>query len=181
MASEIITVDQFLRLPEDPEFLCELHHGELVTASRPKLLHIRVQDQLRKALDALLSDRYAVIIELPFRLSQFELRAADVAVLLSKRWARAAKNDVLHGAPEIVIEVLSRSNTVLDTAEYCALCLENGSSAFWTVDPRRRELRVSTPDGLTKTYKSGDSIPLAPLADAALAVDAVFAGIMREA
>ena len=101
--------------------------------------------------------------------------AADVAFVSSaSAGTEQTTDDALHGAPEIVIEVLSRSNTVTEIAENCALCLENGSREFWTVDSNRREIKVSTPDGLTRTYKSGDSIPLTLAGNQTLAVDAVF-------
>jgi Uma2 family endonuclease len=172
----LMTVEQFWQLPEDGAFHYELHHGELVKVSRPKLRHIRIQYRLQKLLERIFGLQQVVILELPFRaLPEFELRAADVAVLARERWEQADDDDAVHGAPEIVIEVLSRSNTVSEIAEYCALCLENGSREFWTVDSKRREIKVSTPDGLTRTYKSGDSISLALAGDQTLAVDTVFA------
>ncbi|MGA7238267.1 MAG: Uma2 family endonuclease [Bryobacteraceae bacterium] len=174
--SGLMTVEQFWQLPEGEPFQYELHHGELVKVSRPKLRHIRIQYRLQKLLERIFGPQQIVVVELPFRaLPEFELRAADVAVLARERWEQADDDDVVHGAPEIVIEVLSRSNTVSEIAEYCALCLENGSREFWTVDSNRREIKVSTPDGLTRTYKSGDSIPLTLAGDQTLAVDAVFA------
>jgi Uma2 family endonuclease len=39
------------------------------------------------------------------------------------------------------------------------LCLENGCREFWVVDAKRRQVKVSTPDGLTKTYQRGQEIP----------------------
>jgi len=54
------------------------------------------------------------------------------------------------------------------------LCLENGSREFWVVDMDHRRVEVSTPDGLTVTYKSGQQIPLFFAAGAQLAVDAIF-------
>jgi hypothetical protein len=47
-------------------------------------------------------------------------------------------------------------------------------SEFWTVDSIRREIRVSTPDGLTRAYKPGHSIPLVLVENQTLAVEAVF-------
>ncbi len=52
------------------------------------------------------------------------------------------------------------------------LCLENGAREFWVVDIDHRLVRVSTPDGLTVTYKDGQEIPL--LFGGKLAVDAIF-------
>jgi hypothetical protein len=53
------------------------------------------------------------------------------------------------------------------------LCLENGSREFWVVDIDHRKVEISTPDGRTITYNSGQQIPLF-FAATALAVDAIF-------
>lgn len=144
--------------------------------SRPKARHTRRQRRLRKLLEGFLESRGIVNTELPFRaLPEHELRAADVAFVTSERWKAVDDNDVLHGAPEIVIEILSPSNSAIEMAERCAIGLQNGSVQFWTADDRNREIKVSTPDGITRTYKSGDSIPLPFVEDQSLAVDAVFA------
>ena len=52
------------------------------------------------------------------------------------------------------------------------LCLETGSREFWVVNAKRRHVEVSTPDGRTVTYKSGQQIPL--IFGGSLAVDAIF-------
>jgi Uma2 family endonuclease len=171
----LMTVEQFWQLPEVGAFHYELHHGDLIRVSRPKLRHIRLQRRIRQLLEQIFGQLGIVDTEVPFRaLPEYELRAADVAFVSQERWDRADDDDALHGAPEIVIEVLSPSNTVRELAQYCALCLENGACEFWTVDADRREIKVSTPDGLTRTYKSGGSIPLALAGGQALAVNAVF-------
>ena len=173
--SGLMTVEQYWQLPEEAGFDYELHHGELVKVSKPPLRHGDLQERLRELLASALGAHGVVRIEMPFRaLPEHDLRAADVGFVTRDRWRRADKSDGLHGAPDIIIEVLSPSNTVLEMAERCALCLENGALQFWTVDDRRREIKVSTADGITRTYKSGDSIPL-PLAEGQmLAVDSVF-------
>jgi Uma2 family endonuclease len=171
-----MTVEQFQQLPESGAFYYELRHGELVQVSRPKWKHVLIQERLRELLKLAFGSRGLVLIELPFRpLPEHELWAADVAFVSLERAAGIDENDALHGAPDIVIEVLSPSNTVSEINERAALCLENGSLEFWVVDPRRREIKVSTPDGLTRTYKSGDSISLTLAESQSLLVDSVFA------
>ena len=81
-------------------------------------------------------------------------------------------NDYLIGAPEIVVEVLSPSNTATEMLDKRNICLENGSREFWIVDTDHRQVEVSTPDGHTITYKSGQEIPL--FFGGRLAVDAIF-------
>ena len=42
------------------------------------------------------------------------------------------------------------------------------------VDPALRQVKVSTPDGITRTYRSGQEIPLSLFPSGTLAVDAIF-------
>jgi hypothetical protein len=43
------------------------------------------------------------------------------------------------------------------------------------VDGRLHVVKVSTPDGLTRTYRSGESIPLLFAGNQTLPVDSIFA------
>ena len=54
------------------------------------------------------------------------------------------------------------------------LCLENGAREFWVVDPDHRQVKVSTPDGRTVTYRSGQQIPIPLCGKATVSVDAIF-------
>jgi len=115
-------------------------------------------------------------IEMPFRaLPEHELRIADVAYLSAVRNSEFDAADYICGAPDLVVEVLSPSNTASELLDKESLCLENGAKEFWVVDPIRRQAKVSTVGGRTQTWKSGQEIPL-PLfgAGARLSVDAIF-------
>jgi Uma2 family endonuclease len=57
----------------------------------------------------------------------------------------------LMGAPDLVVEVLSPSNTVDEINDKMALCLENGCSSFWVVDPKRKRVSVTEGD-VTRHY-----------------------------
>ena len=51
--SQLLTVDDFRRLPEDDGSVYhELRHGELGPVTRPKFKHFRIQKQLEKLLEA---------------------------------------------------------------------------------------------------------------------------------
>src|ERR1700693_6231051 len=108
---DLITVERFRQLPDNVEFACELHHGELVRMTRPKAAHWDLQLRLTDLLRAELQG-FVIGMEFPFRaVPEFDLRAADVAAICRERYAAIDPEDNLHGAPKLVIEVKSPSNT----------------------------------------------------------------------
>jgi Uma2 family endonuclease len=175
--TKLMTFEEFERLPDPPEgFRYELRRGELVKVAPPKIEHSRVQWRIRRLLESAAATAGIVDKEIGFRaLREHEWRIADVAFVSKARWDAA--KDYLDGAPEIVVEVLSPSNSATEMIEREKLCLENGCREFWLVDPELRLVKVSTPDGHSITYHSGQEIPLPPLNGARIAVDAIFAPV----
>lgn len=172
----LMTVEQFRSLPKDsgPAYH-ELRQGESVPVTRPKLKHHLIQARLRDLLKTLAPSGSFLEYEVAFRaLPEYELRVADVAWFRCERWEQADPEDNFHGAPDIVIEILSPSNSAGEIFDKEKLCLENGAREFWIVDPDRRQVKVSTPDGYTITYTSGHEIPLPLFGTAKLSVDAIF-------
>ena len=173
---DLITVAQFRQLPEGGEFACELHHGEVVAVARPKARHSHVQYRLTMLLSPKLAGFGVVTVEYPYRpVAEFDLRAADVAVISLKRWDAIDPDDNLHGAPDLVIEVKSPSNTQRQLQELVALCLANGAMECWIVDIERKSVSVVRSEGAAVVYKSGAAIPLASFGAGELAVDEIFA------
>jgi Uma2 family endonuclease len=172
----LLTVDEYSRVPPPPDGRWELRSGELVKVTYPKQPHTRVQNRLVRLLSARVQTFGVVDKECPFKAGEHELRSADVAVVSHVRWAADTPDGYLDGAPEVVIEVVSPSNTADEIAEKEALCLARGAREFWLVNPKLRTVRVSTPDKRSMTYESGDVIPL-PLVPGAdpLPVADVFA------
>jgi Uma2 family endonuclease len=173
--TKLMTFAEFERLPNTPEgFLYELRHGELIKLTPPKIEHGRVQWRIRRLLESAAATAGIVTNELGFRaLPDHEYRVADVAFVSKARWDAA--KDYLDGAPEIVVEVLSPSNSATEMIEREKLCFENGCREFWLVDSELRLVKVSTPDGHSIAYHAGQEIPSPLLNGGRLAVDAIFA------
>jgi len=141
----------------------------------PNRAHYLVQLQLQQLLSNAARNAGVVGIEMPFRpLPEFEYRRADVAFVSRTRWDQIPSDKHLEGAPELVVEVLSPSNSAAEMVDRRNLCLENGSREFWLVDIEHRQVEVSTPDGHSITYKSAQSIPLFFSSGATLVVGAIF-------
>jgi Uma2 family endonuclease len=168
-----MTFAELERLP-DSDARYELRHGKLIALPPAKHKRFRIQHSLRRALEKAAGETGEVGTEFGFRPQpEHEYRVADVAFISRERWLNIPDEGNLQGAPDIAIEVLSRSNTASEMLDKEQICLENGAREFWAVDPVRSQVKVSTPDGHSVTYKSGQAIPL--LFGGALAVDAIFA------
>ena len=52
-------------------------------------------------------------------------------------------------------------------------CLSNGCLEFWIIDEEIRQIKVTTTDRITRTYRDGDVIPL-PMFDSQITVDEIL-------
>lgn len=171
--TRLMTVAEFEQLPEAEGCRYELQRGELATLAPPKYKHSLVQQKMMLLLQNAAAEAGTAFVELGFRpLPEYEFRYADVAWASKQRSEAQDPNSYFRGVPELVVEVLSPSNTVAEMIEKEKLCLENGAREFWVVDIDHRLVKVSTPDGHTVTYKTGQEIPL--LFGGKLAVNAIF-------
>jgi Uma2 family endonuclease len=175
--THLMTVEEFQGLPEDGGATYhELHHGELITLTRPKHKHARIQKRLERLLESAAGEQGTVIMELAFRpVPEYELRVADVAYVSQARWDAIDPEGNLQGAPEILIEILSPSNTAAEILDKEQICLANGAKEFWVVDPDRRRVKITTSEGRTMTYGAGQHVPVSLFGPAAqVSVDDVF-------
>ena len=169
-----MTFEEMEQLPEFKGFRQELHHGELAEMPLPKFGHYSVQLRLRDLI-AKAAPEAVVGMEFGFKpLPQYEYWIADVAYTTRERAQKVPRKGYFEGVPELVIEVLSPSNSAKEMRERRKICLANGAVEFWTVDEDDREVEVSTPDGRSIIYKSGQQVPLFFAVDGRLDVDVIF-------
>jgi len=169
-----MTFDEFEKLADPPTGHYELHHGQLVFMPPRKKIHVKIQQALFDRLAPLLGGLGFITNELPFRPApEYESWVADIGFVLQKRWDND-DNDYFLGAPDIVIEVLSRSNTMDEILDRQDICLASGCVAFWTVDPKRQTIMVTTPDRRTVTFGRDEMAPLPEPYQGAIELRAIF-------
>ncbi len=111
--TRLMTVAEFEQLPDTDACRYELRHGELVTLVPPKLRHSLVQQKIMLLLQNAAADAGSAFVELGFQpVAEYEFRYADVAWASKQRCEAQDQNSYFRGAPELVVEVLSPSNTV---------------------------------------------------------------------
>jgi len=173
-----MTFAEFEKLPDEVCRRHELRHGELVEVPPPIHRHVRSQYRIRELLRVRAPDGGVVEKEMPFRLlPDYEYYIVDVAYMTRATWDRIDPAGYLDCAPELAIEILSPSNTITEMNDRKKTFLASGCKEFWLVDPINRQIDVSTPDGITTTYRTGQSIPLPLLGGGALPVDDIFNGL----
>ena len=173
--TRLMTFEEFENLPDSGAMRQELHHGELIEVPPPKHGHKLVEQRLLRLLDVAGRSSGEIVTEVGFRPGPGnEYWTADVVFVPRDRWDAIPRDGYMEGAPELVVEVLSPSNTVAEMRDKRKICLENGCREFWVVDPKQREVEVSTPDGHSITYKPGQQIPLFFADGSNIAVDAIF-------
>ncbi len=115
-------------------------------------------------------------MELAFRaIPEFDLRAADVGAVTQDRYQSMDPEVDLFGAPELVVEVKSPSNTKSQLQDYAAVCLANGCIQFWILDRNTQSVTVIQRDGSRQTLGIGDTLSLAAFGGESLAVAEIFA------
>jgi Uma2 family endonuclease len=170
-----MTFAEFERLPNPKGKRLELHHGEVVEVAPPKHRHHRRQLRLSRLMETLVDPIGVVALEFAYRPTpEHECWVADVAFVPRERYDLIPLDGNLAGAPDLVIEVLSPSNRDPEIEEKMKLCLGNGSREFWVVDDEDREIKLSTPDGRTVTYRAGQQIPLFFAPGSTLSVEDIF-------
>src|SRR5579872_5435471 len=148
----LITVEEYLKLPDPKAGRIELHHGEVIVMPPPKIGHQDRQDQILMLLKQLAGREWVVRIEMAFRpMPEYEVWQADVGCIPLQRRKAFRDDEYIMGAPDLVVEVLSPSNRTYQISDKMSICLNNGCKSFWVVDPKRKLVSV-TEGSVTRHY-----------------------------
>jgi Uma2 family endonuclease len=170
----LVTVEEFLKLPDPTEGHLELHHGEVIILPPPKRGHQRIQRKVQALLIPCVGETGVVEVEMAFRPSpEHEVWQADVAYISREHDAATPDDAYLVGAPELVVEVLSPGNTAEEIEDKRLICMENGCVSFWVVNGKRQTVSV-TEGSVTRHYGPSETI-VSSVLPISIAVDDVFA------
>src|ERR1017187_2851062 len=171
---DLITVQQFRRMQDDGRAY-ELHHGEVVAVTRPKAKHYNLQRRFVRLLENRLARFGQIGMEFPYRpVAEYDLRVAHVAFVSHARHNKIDPDDNLRGAPELVIEIKSPSNTDRQLRELASLGLANGGWEFWIVARDDAAVTVIHGDGPIARLQSPQSLSLAAFGVDMLPVSEIF-------
>jgi Uma2 family endonuclease len=128
----------YMGLPDEPR--CELIYGRLYVAPSPLLLHQVIVLDLGAAMHRLAQRTGGMALVAPMDVTLFEHSVVQPDVLYVSPERRAILQDRIEGAPDLVIEVLSKSTTRRDRGDKLRLYASAGVSEYWIVDPVARQV-----------------------------------------
>src|SRR5215472_6171607 len=117
----LLSLEEFAHLP-DNGMRHELNKGALVAMPPASYGHIRIAKKIAKALEQHVEStgRWEVFIEAGFRLSSADpatFRWPDVSVVSRDRLQNVRDDELLQGAPELAVEIVSPGNSAADLEE----------------------------------------------------------------
>lgn len=136
--------EDWLRLPDDG-FRYELIEGELLMSPPPSVEH-------QNAVSSLLSEmrRHArrnnlgLVLTAPIgvRLTDSSVTVQPDILFVEKAREGIIRQDLIEGAPDLVVEVLSPSNWMIDRGRKQEAYRRSGVREYWIVDYRARTIDV---------------------------------------
>lgn len=136
-----LTVEEYRQRPEEAGV--QLIDGSLAMAPSPTLFH---QDIVRNLVVLLVQHVRAhglgrvCVAPLDVYLSGRDVLEPDVMFVANEN-AAILQADGVHGAPDLVIEVLSPTTARLDSGRKRELYRLHGVKELWLVDPLRRQIQ----------------------------------------
>jgi len=154
----LVTVQEFLRLPEPDGQRIELIGGELVTMGRGGYPHEVAKANLIQILSLWLAHNPIgkVFSETMYQLDEHNALIPDVSVLFASR-LQPGTTGRIQAAPEIAIEVVS-SETAAHLDKKISLYLAHGGKSVWVVFPEPRHVRVFDTAGRSTTFEQHEML-----------------------
>ena len=164
-----LTYEDYCLLPNDRKRY-EIIDGELFVTPSPQTPHQRAVTRITRYLSPFVEDHdLGEVFVSPFDVvfSQFDVVEPDVLYISKARLSVLTKKNV-QGAPDLVIEVVSRSTAKIDRTTKLKLYARFGVQEYWIIDPAGPSAeiyrRVKGNLALVATLRANDALtsPLFP-------------------
>jgi Uma2 family endonuclease len=149
---------------DDDEYRYELVRGELQRMSPASLRHGIVAATLARLLGNYATSTAAGVVvgaETGFLLARNPdlVLAPDAAFIQSGRVSATDDQEgFIELAPDLVVEVVSRSDRLTDVSDKVADYLSTGVRLVWIVEPRSKRITAYTPDRTARVLSDDDEL-----------------------
>ena len=172
----LVTVPEFLAMPEPEGERLELIGGEIVSMPMSGYPHEVTKSNLIRLLTAwcLQNPALRVFCEAAYQLTERNCLIPDISLIASGRLVPGTTG-VFQSAPELAIEVVS-SEPAARLERKIQLYLAHGGKSVWAIYPQERMVRVDSANGAKKFL---DDRPLVDpvLPGFSIPTSAIFEGV----
>ncbi len=177
----LLTHEQFRALPDRDGVRLELDEGRVIEMPGPSFLHGRVQGRVFRRLENWVDQTgadYYVSQNTGFLLHPDTERLPDVCLVSGSSYAAMEKvRGALRGAPDLVVEVISPSDTAEDQDRRTDQYFRAGTTAVWFFYSETRHVVLHRRTGEMLRVGSGQTIQEPDwLPGLEIPVDEIFAG-----
>ena len=161
----------------------ELIYGEAYAMSAPGARHQAILMELSSQFHTYLRGKPCKVYPVPYDVRLFyeedesdnTVVQPDISVVCGneKRGSEGCR-----GAPDLIVEILSPSNTAIEMERKFTLYFDAGVREYWLLDSENQRLKVyQFQEGFitTNTYGSADTVPVAIFPELSIALEQVFA------
>jgi Uma2 family endonuclease len=144
-APERWTYEQYLELDDDRRY--EILDGELLMTPAPATRHQIILSELGFRINQFVRDRdlgQVLFAPTDVVLTETQVVQPDILFVSGERSAIIGER-AIHGAPDLVVEILSPSSIHRDRHRKHALYERSGVREYWLVDPANRAIEVFFP------------------------------------
>ena len=178
-----LTYEEYLKEPETLARF-EIIDGELIMAAGPSLAHQRILRQLFLMIHPFVAERglgevWFAPLDIIVRQEPLRVRQPDLMFISNEN--KEIMRDRIYGGPDLVVEVLSPSNSRSSIESKLADYAQIGVKECWLVSPQAHTVEVlSLVDGAWMRLSLrglGDHMESGVLAGLELPVSGIFAGV----
>jgi len=157
MTTTLLSVEEFLALPESPGFKRELVQGELIEMPGAIAGHEQIKTRVYGPMFVFLQAHPLgeVYSEAMFVLAPHEAYVPDVSFLKADRLKTVDWSKRFQGAPDLAVEIVSSDSADVLQRKITGY-LEHGARAVWVLYPRHKLAYVYGPDGQPRVLHEQD-------------------------
>ena len=161
----------------------EIIHGEAFAMSAPNAFHQSMLMELSRQFANFLVGKKCKVYPAAYDVRLFyeedesddTVVQPDISVICD---AKKRGEEGCHGAPDLVVEILSPSNTAIEMQRKFDLYRDAGVAEYWVLSKEFKTLTVYLFEGekvISRSYGEKDTVPVAALAGLSIELAPVFA------